>query len=144
MPINVTTFGSYVFQKNQLTSVIIPDGVTSIPPHIFALNRITSVVIPGSVTSIGEGAFQSNQLASLVIPNSVASIEAWAFINNQLTSVTFLGARPTLVNPSTGSNGIFANNPIPDGGIRVPIAHLSSYHTSASQFGVTTAKIVGY
>ena len=105
----VTSIGYSVFENNQLTSVVIPNGVTSIGKRAFYQNILTSVVIPDSVTSIGEEAFFSyggtNKLTSVVIPDSVTIIGRSAFANNQLTSAT-LGTGLT----SIGDMAFYGNN----------------------------------
>ncbi|MBS4872730.1 MAG: leucine-rich repeat domain-containing protein, partial [Peptoniphilus sp. oral taxon 375] len=58
------------FNKNQLTSVVIPPSVTSIGSLAFAYNKLTSVVIPPSVTSIEESAFAYNKLTEVKIPQN--------------------------------------------------------------------------
>ncbi|GHV69822.1 hypothetical protein AGMMS49928_14120 [Spirochaetia bacterium] len=87
IPNSVTSIGEKAFERNQLTSVVIPNSLTSIGESAFANNRLTSVVIPNSLTSIRYETFARNQLTSVVIPNSVTSIEMDAFLNNRLASV---------------------------------------------------------
>ena len=98
--IDPTSIGAGDFNnRNNLTSVTIPDSVTSIGVQAFSgcegLIRLNSDVdgvfnIPNSVTSIGAGAFSyCFGLTSVTIPNSVTSIGGTAFGNCRLlTSVT--------------------------------------------------------
>ena len=82
-----TSIKSFAFEKNQLTTVNIPNSVTSIESGAFHSNQLTTVNIPNSVTSIGNYAFYDNQLTTVNIPNSVTSIGSYAFCNNKLTEV---------------------------------------------------------
>jgi hypothetical protein len=79
---NVTSIGRSSFNRNQLTSITIPDSVTSIGGSAFADNQLISVVIPNSVTIIEGGAFRRNQLTGVAIPDSVISIGNDAFAQN--------------------------------------------------------------
>ena len=84
----VVEIGSAVFERKQLTNVIIGNNVIRIGSEAFASNQLISVIIPDSVTVIGIAAFINNQLTSVTIGNSVTSIGNYAFSQNQLTSVT--------------------------------------------------------
>ncbi|MBQ3628672.1 MAG: leucine-rich repeat protein [Bacteroidaceae bacterium] len=88
----VTSIGNYAFfERNGLTSVVIPSSVTNIKESAFeGCSGLTSVVIPSSVTSIGGFAFDSCiSLTSVVIPSSVTIIGEFAFNGcSGLTSVT--------------------------------------------------------
>jgi len=132
----VTAIRRRALERNQLTSVTIPNSVTAIRDDAFLGNHLVSASIPNSVTTIGAGAFMGNQLASLHIPNSVTVIDAMAFQMNQLTSITipnsvttiladaFLGNRLTSVHiPSSVTvigMGAFRMNPLTS--VRVPEA----------------------
>ena len=97
LPNSLTTIGERAFANNLLTSVAIPNSVSIIEASTFGGNLLKSVVIPNSITSIKDGAFYWNQLTSVVIPNSVTTIQQQAFGNNKLTEViipnyvTFIG-----------------------------------------------------
>ena len=60
--VRVVTIGGQAFNRNGLTSVVIPETVTTIASNSFFGNQISSLVIPSSVTSIGSFAFNNNQL----------------------------------------------------------------------------------
>ena len=85
--VDVETIGSYAFEDNKLTEVIIPNSVKSIGSYAFEDNKLTEVIIPNFVKSIGESAFYFNQLTEVSIGNSVNSIGKYAFYGNQLTNV---------------------------------------------------------
>ena len=80
------------YNRNDLTSVTIPNGVTSIGNYAFSYcTSLTSVTFGDSVTSIGEDAFRGcSSLTSVTFGNSVTSIGSYAFTGcSSLTSVTF-------------------------------------------------------
>lgn len=72
---------SAFYSKQQLTSVVIPNGVTHIGAKAFYWCRnLSSVTIPDSVTTIGDSAFYYNRsLASVTIPKGLISIGSSAF-----------------------------------------------------------------
>ncbi|MBR2116492.1 MAG: leucine-rich repeat domain-containing protein, partial [Alistipes sp.] len=73
----VTEIGSSAFRnRNNLTSVTIPNSVTKIGDEAFyGCHSLTSVTIPNSVTSIGWGAFgYCRSLTSVTIPDSVTTL----------------------------------------------------------------------
>lgn len=77
--------------RNDITSVVIPNGVTSVGNSAFYYCKsLESVVIPNSVTSVGNSAFYyCKSLTNVEIPDSVTSIGKDAFSNcGGLTSVT--------------------------------------------------------
>ncbi|UOY06561.1 leucine-rich repeat protein [Muricauda sp. SCSIO 64092] len=84
----ITSIGNSAFERDQLTSIDIPEGVTHIGEKAFADNSINSVVIPTTVTSIGITAFWNNGIASLEIPEGIADIGDNTFGRNNLASVT--------------------------------------------------------
>ena len=109
--LKILGFGA--FFRNQLTSVIIPDGVTTIGAEAFSNNQLTNVTIPNSVTTIGEYAFYENQLASVTIPNSVTTIRESAFYkdstsNPNLTMITNQTGKAfdwgSIINSNSGYN----------------------------------------
>ncbi len=88
----VTRIESRAFwDRNRLTSIMIPEGVTSIGSFAFYLCRsLTRISIPDSVTSIEGNAFSScYSLVDITIPESVISIEGGIFQNcTSITSIT--------------------------------------------------------
>lgn len=79
------------YNRDDLTSVAIPDSVTSIGDYVFyCCTSLTSVVIPNSVTSIGDYAFyHCRSLKSVVIGDSVETLGAYAFAScDQLSEIT--------------------------------------------------------
>ncbi len=66
----VTRIGDYAFEnRDNLTSIIIPEGVESIEYSTFrSCDNLKSVTIPGSVKTISESAFSdSNKLSEIII-----------------------------------------------------------------------------
>merc|ERR1711998_757284 len=98
-------------QRNQLSTVTIPDSVTSIgrsyrysrdPDDAFQnCSSLTSITIPTSVTMIGHEAFYGcSSLTSITIPTSVTSIGEAAFKGcSSLTSIT-IPTSVTAIGPS--------------------------------------------
>ena len=90
----VTSYQIYdyaFYERNDLTSVAIPDSVTSIESNAFSdCTSLTSVTIGNGVTSIGYRAFYNcDSLTSITIPDSVTSLGIYAFNGcTSLTSVT--------------------------------------------------------
>ncbi len=77
--------------KQNVTSVVIPEGATEIRAYEFEeCTALTSVGIPEGVKKIGQGAFRScTALTSVAIPEGVTTIESVAFWEcRELTSVT--------------------------------------------------------
>ena len=98
-------FSGTFYNKDSITSVMIPDSVTSIGDYAFySCNSLTSVTIGNSVTNIGKYAFRDcRKLTSVVIPSSVTSIEYGAFsLCDSLTSVV-IGDSVTTVGDSAFS-----------------------------------------
>ncbi len=96
IPDSVTSIGSFAFfWCSGLTSVVIGDSVTSIGKYAFSsCSSLTGeLVIPDSVTSIGDDAFTNcDGLTSVVIGASVTSIGDWAFSGcSGLTEVYYMG-----------------------------------------------------
>ncbi|MPN22217.1 hypothetical protein SDC9_169600 [bioreactor metagenome] len=59
IPKSVTVIGSYGFQNNQLTSIVIPEGVTFIGNGAFSQNQFTSITI-GDGVQIGDNLLGMN------------------------------------------------------------------------------------
>ncbi len=62
------------FEKNQLTSVEIPNGVKTIWWNAFSHNQLKSIIIPSSVTTIDRTAFENNNNLKLTIEKPEGSI----------------------------------------------------------------------
>ncbi|MDR0812774.1 MAG: leucine-rich repeat protein [Oscillospiraceae bacterium] len=79
------------YDRDELTSIIIPDGVISIGANSFyGCTSLESASIPGSVVFIGGWAFHGcTSLRNIAIPDGVISIESSAFGDcAALTSIT--------------------------------------------------------
>lgn len=63
----VTSIGFGAFDRNNLTSLVIPDSVTDIADYAFLGNKLTNAVIPDSVNRIGNSAFYSNEITNVYI-----------------------------------------------------------------------------
>ena len=119
-PESLEEFGESCFNKNQLTTVKLPDAIKIIRGSVFANNKINSVDF-GAYTNvnarrwyrdaglagimIAAGMFHNNELESITLPEHVWAIGANAFSNNHLKSVSI---------PSRVSNIYFygfQNNP---------------------------------
>ncbi|MGI5925017.1 MAG: leucine-rich repeat protein, partial [Lentisphaeria bacterium] len=95
----VTSIGDGAFaDRDDLSSVDIPDSVTSIGDGAFAgCDGLSNVDIPDSVTSIGDGAFADcDGLTSVDIPSSVTSIGNGAFADcDGLSDITVAADNPS-------------------------------------------------
>ena len=90
LPVTDIGWGAF-YNRDNLTTVIIPDSVTSITNYAFSsCDNLTTVIIPDSVTSINAYAFyESSKLTSVTIGNGVTSIGELAFAGcSGLKSVT--------------------------------------------------------
>ena len=87
---NYTTNAPWQPYRNQITSVVIPDGVTSIGSYAFygiqyyskdyRFSSLSSITIPESVNNIGEYAFSGcAALQSLTLPDKLTSISKGLF-----------------------------------------------------------------
>ena len=101
MTYNVTNIGENAFNnRNDLTSIIIPDSVTTIGSNAFSgCSSLISVIIGNSVTNIGNDAFSNcTSFVSLVIPYSVMTIGDSAFSGcSGLTSIIIPNLNTTIV-----------------------------------------------
>ena len=77
----ITIIGSYAFENNQLTSVIIPDTVTDINRYAFHNNKLAIIKFPtpSLLKSIGNSSFENNNIVSVIIPDSVTFLHCSAF-----------------------------------------------------------------
>ena len=77
------------YNRNEITSIIIPNSVTSIGAEAFKGNLITSLTLGTSLQTIGDEAFNENDIpGTLTLPNTITSIGAGAFQGNPITSLT--------------------------------------------------------
>ncbi len=138
IPNSVTSIGDYAFfWCTSLTSVTIPNSVTSIGDYAFyQCTSLTSVTIPNSVTSIGGVVFMNcTNLPSVTIPNSVTSIGYSAFRNcSNLTSVTCWATNA----PTLGDNAFKDTQNLEK--IYVPSGCVDDY-TGATNWSVYDSKI---
>jgi RNA polymerase sigma factor (sigma-70 family) len=65
--------------REEIRSVMLPEGLTSIGSYAFLWCRPASVRIPAGVTSIGEGAFTGCILNAIALPDSVTHLGRGAF-----------------------------------------------------------------
>ena len=78
--------------REEITSVVLPDGITSIEQYAFyGCSNLTSINIPEGITRLGSFAFQNcSSLTSVIIPTSVTKIYVQTFVNcTALVSVSF-------------------------------------------------------
>ena len=95
----VTGIGSFAFEWNNITSVVVPEGVTFLDEYAFYSTSITSVVLPDSLTSIGEYAFAyCTGLERITIPNSVTIINSNAFCDCTALKTVTIGAKVEVIN----------------------------------------------
>ena len=119
-PESLEEFGEKCFNKNQLTTVKLPDAIKIIRGFVFANNKINSVDFGAyndvnarrwyrdaglAGIMIAAGMFYNNELESITLPEHIWAIGSSAFSNNHLKSVSI---------PSNVSNIYFygfQNNP---------------------------------
>lgn len=69
----------YIYNGEEITDLVIPDGVTSIGDYVFAgCSSMTTVTIPSSVTSIGKDAFKDCKNVKSVY---ISDLTAWCKIS---------------------------------------------------------------
>lgn len=76
IPNSVTTIEGYAFSHcENLVNVVIPNSVTTIDEQAFACcKRLTSVELPDSLTWIGDYAFYLTGLKNVILPNSLTGM----------------------------------------------------------------------
>ena len=98
IPDTVKSIGSFAFYHcRRLTSVIIPDSVISIAENaFFGCTELTNVTLGRNIKLIDSQAFhECKNLKSLVIPDSVTDIHSFAFTEcSGLASITVANGNP--------------------------------------------------
>jgi hypothetical protein len=87
-----TSWGAHLFvNKEEITSIIIPETITHIDNHFTGWRYLQSISIPDTVTSISTWAFDNcSGLTEITIPGSISSISEYAFSNCQnLKTIVF-------------------------------------------------------
>ena len=123
----VTRIEENAFNRNELTSVTMPNSVESIGWQAFRSNQLTNITIPNSVTSIGRDAFRSNRLTSVTTPNTVTSIGADAFNNNMLIRIVSLSEVPVPLSDVFKGSLNFTLNNREDVDLVVPQGFIDTY-----------------
>lgn len=152
LPKRLTSIGEYLFWGcSSLTSIVIPEGVTSIREHAFKdCSSLTAITIPQNLSNIEYGAFWGcSSLTSIAIPQNVTFIEYGTFYGcTNLKTVTFPEglleidnsafygcSNLTTVNclattPPICDTGVFGENTLRNGQLRVPAASVNAYKTA--------------
>ena len=89
----VYEIGNNVFEKCNLTSVVIENGIKKIGDHSFYNNKITSVTFPSSLVEISNHAFSINELTHVTIPASVTKMGYSVFFINPKNLVIQLSVK---------------------------------------------------
>ena len=84
IPESVTEISNYLFEGQDVTSVVFHDGVTSIGKCTFMGTKISELKFPKNLKTVMMGAFSGTNITSLVIPEGVESIGWLAFGGNDL------------------------------------------------------------
>ena len=81
LPLGQKIIGSHLFDRDYLTSIIIPDGYTTIGYQAFShCPYLESVILPESISTIESWAFvRCTKLESIIIPDGVDSIKELTF-----------------------------------------------------------------
>ena len=117
IPDTVTTIGRQAFYNcDGLTSIAIPDSVTSIDQDTFwGCNSLSSAAIGRGMTSIPRGMFYGcSSLTSITIPENITSIGFEAFYGSGLTSITVPSSVTTISNTAFASCKNLRSAYIPD------------------------------
>lgn len=152
LPKRLTSIGEYLFWGcSSLPSIVIPEGVTSIREHAFKdCSSLTAITIPQNLSNIEYGAFWGcSSLTSIAIPQNVTFVEYGTFYGcTNLKTVTFPEglleidnsafygcSNLTTVNclattPPTCDTGVFGENTLRNGQLRVPAASVNAYKTA--------------
>ena len=82
--------GASAFQKNNLTTLELPDGVIYIGGNAFNSNQLTTVKLPKSIMMVGNAAFGKNSISTLEFPEKTDfafQADNMAFAVNKITAV---------------------------------------------------------
>ena len=86
----LSAYGQYLYDKDELTKIVIPDECVEIGNHAFVnLDKITEVVISDQTQTINRSAFENcTSLKTVTIGNGVTTIDSTAF--NGCTDIIFI------------------------------------------------------
>lgn len=88
IPETVETIGVSAFNKNNLTSIKLPDGLTELKDNTFRDNNIKEVTIPKNVKKIGNAVFYNNDIKELRLTDGLEEIGYSAFTKNSIENLT--------------------------------------------------------
>ena len=74
-----TTIPEKTFEKEDLLSIVIPEGVTTIDNYAFNRAHLMYVKLPNTLTTIGNYAFCRSDFINITIPDSVTSVGDFTF-----------------------------------------------------------------
>ena len=103
IPKTVTAISSYLFEGQDITSVVFHDGIVSIGERSFMNTPISRVVFPKNLKTIKSKAFCGTKITSLDIPEGVTEIGWQAFFGLDLEKVVLPSTYTVNENPFSGS-----------------------------------------